>query len=151
MHQQAGTFFLRISKAKDTRDGGDGKTRDAYLPRSVEHTLLRLQSQKGIEENNPFLSYTTTRIRQLVNEVAEDVADEIENGADYPGRADDWRKLSSHDLRRYFAQTALLREEMSPSVVMTVGGWNSMQALEPYLTTATPEEVADEFEAVGWN
>jgi len=151
MHQQAGTFFLRIEDAKDTRQGGDGKTRDAYLPRSVEHTLLRLQSNEGIDENETFLPVTTSRIRQMVMEVAEDVAQEIEAGEDHPGRPNDWRKLSSHDLRRYFAQTALLRKDMSPSVVMTVGGWGSMQALEPYLTQATPEEVAEEFQAVGWN
>ena len=54
-------------------------------------------------------------------------------------------------MRRYFAQTALRREEMDPAVVMATGGWDSMQALEPYLTKATPEEVADAFEAVDWD
>lgn len=42
MHEINGQFFLRIPEAKDTREEGEGKSRDAYLPRTVEHTLLRL-------------------------------------------------------------------------------------------------------------
>lgn len=153
MHEQHGSYFLRIAEGKDTRAGGSGKARDAYLPRSVEHDLLRLQSYEGLDDADQFFPVTTSRIRQMVIEVANDVADEVEmdKGLDLPGRADDWRHVSSHDLRRYFAQTALRRKEMDPGVVMATGGWASMQALQPYLTKPTPEEVAEEFEAVDWD
>lgn len=150
MHEQAGQFFLRIPKAKDTRVEGDGKARDAYLPRTVEHSLLRLQSSESIDDDDLFFPVDKSRIRQMVMEVAHDVADAIDEGADSPGRPADWRRVSSHDLRRYFAQTALRRKDMDPAVVMSVGGWDSMEALRPYLTTPTPEEIAEEFDNVGW-
>jgi len=35
---------------------------------------------------------------------------------------------------------------MNPRVVMSVGGWNSFEALEPYLNAPTAEVVNDEFE-----
>jgi integrase len=151
MHQQEGAFFLRIPDSKDTRQGGSGKSRDAYLPRAVEHSLLRLQSQEGLDDDDHFFTVHKSRIRQMVMEVADDVASAIESGENYPGRAEDWRNVSSHDLRRYFAQTALRRLEMDPGVVMATGGWDSMQALSPYLTKPTPEEVVEEFQSVEWN
>lgn len=150
MHEQAGAFFMRIRDAKDTRADGDGKFRDAYLPRTVEHALLRLQSSEGISDDELFFPVHKSRIRQMVREVADDTADQADT-TDVPGRPEDWRRVSSHDLRRYFAQTALRRKEMDAAVVMDTGGWDSMEALSPYLTKPTPEEVAAEFQGVGWD
>ncbi len=59
---------------------------------------------------------------------------------------DDWRKASSHDLRRYYAQDLLVRERMNPRIVMQVGGWNSFSAIDPYLNTPTSEVVNAAFE-----
>lgn len=94
----------------------------------------------------------------MVREVADDVADDIERyhddgsdgGKNHPGRTEDWRRVSSHDLHRYFAQSTLRRKEMDPAVVMATGGWESMEALSPYLPTPTPEEIAGEFESIEW-
>lgn len=54
----------------------------------------------------------------------------------------DFRRVSSHDLRRRFAQRLLVGREMNPRVVMAVGGWDSFAAIEPYLTEPT-EQVID--------
>jgi len=59
---------------------------------------------------------------------------------------DDCRYVSSHDLRRRFAQRLLVDEGMNPRVVMSVGGWSSFQAIEPYLNAPTPEVVNEAFE-----
>jgi integrase len=59
---------------------------------------------------------------------------------------EDFRKVSSHDLRRRFAQRLLIDEELNPRVVMQVGGWDSFQAIEPYLNAPTPEVVDAAFE-----
>lgn len=53
---------------------------------------------------------------------AHNVTDEVEASRDLPGRPEDWCHINSHDLRRYFAQTALRRREMDPGVGMAVGG-----------------------------
>ena len=55
----------------------------------------------------------------------------------------DFRKVSSHDLRRRFAQRLLVDQQMNPRVVMAVGGWDSFAAIEPYLN-APSEDVIDE-------
>lgn len=94
----------------------------------------------------------------MVCEVADDVADDIERypddgsdgGKNHPGRAEDWRRVCSHDLRRYFAQSTLRRKEMDPTVGMATSGWDSMEAVSRYLHTPTPEEITEEFESIEW-
>jgi integrase len=61
---------------------------------------------------------------------------------------DDFRHVSSHDLRRRYAQRLLVDENMNPRVVMQVGGWSSFQAIEPYLNSPTEAVVDDEFSGV---
>jgi integrase len=80
-------------------------------------------------------------VQRRVKATAETVADETGDS--------DWQKVSSHDLRRYYAQTLLVRERMNPRVVMAVGGWSSFEALEPYLNAPTAEVVNEEFENAG--
>lgn len=53
--------------------------------------------------------------------------------------------VSSHDLRRRFAQRLLVDENMNPRVVMQVGGWDSFAAIEPYLNAPTPAVVNKAF------
>lgn len=38
---------------------------------------------------------------------------------------------------------------MNPRVVMQVGGWDSFQAIEPYLNAPTPDVVNEAFEESG--
>lgn len=38
---------------------------------------------------------------------------------------------------------------MNPRVVMQVGGWDSFQAIEPYLNVSSPEVVNNAFEEAG--
>jgi len=61
----------------------------------------------------------------------------------------DFRYVSSHDLRRRFTQRLLVDEQMNPRVVMAVGGWDSFQAIEPYLNAPTPNVVNEAFEEAG--
>lgn len=62
---------------------------------------------------------------------------------------EDYRQVSSHDLRRRYAQRLLVEKELNPRIVMQVGGWDSFQAIEPYLDEPTPDVVNDTFEKAG--
>jgi hypothetical protein len=75
-----------------------------------------------------------------VKRLASTAADEYNN--------DDWEAVSSHDLRRHYAQRMLVTENMNPRVLMAVGGWNSFQAIEPYLNEPTDEVINDAFASV---
>lgn len=136
---EAGGYRLRVPEGKDTTGNG-GKPRDAYLPAAVEASLQRYQNAENIAPRDPFINLTERGVRAVVTRTAEAAADETGDG--------DFRHVSSHDLRRRFAQRLLVDENMNPRVVMQVGGWDSFQAIEPYLNAPTEGVVDKEFDGV---
>jgi integrase len=132
--------FLRVPEGKDT-SGNGGKPRDAYLPRSVERDLHRYQRAESISDDEPFIDMTRRSVQRIVKTVAERTAERTDN--------DDFQKVSSHDLRRYFAHTCLVEKRMNPRVVMEIGGWEDYAALEPYLNKPSPGTIVAEFESAG--
>ncbi len=61
----------------------------------------------------------------------------------------DFEKVSTHDLRRRFAQRLLVDQQMNPRVVMAVGGWDSFAAIEPYLNAPSEDVIDDAFADIG--
>lgn len=133
-------YRLRIPKGKDTTGNG-GKPRDAYLPTDVEGDMHRYQNAEDIASDDLLINLTERGVRDIVKRTAERAAEETGD--------DDYQYVSSHDLRRRFAQRLLVDRQMNPRVVMAVGGWDSFQAIEPYLNAPTAEVVNDAFEEAG--
>jgi len=130
----SGQYRLRVRAGKDT-SGDGGKPRDAYLPDRVERDLQRYQNEHNIAPNDPFIDLSQPGVRAAVGRTADRAADATGDS--------DFERVSTHDLRRRFAQRLLVDEQMNPRVVMTVGGWDSFAAIEPYLNSPS-EEVIDE-------
>lgn len=131
-----GQYRLRIPRGKDTTGSG-GKPRDADLPTNVERNLRQYQNIENIAPRDPFIDLFERGIRAVVKRTAESASDDAND--------EDFRFISSHDLRRRFAQRLLVDENMNPRVVMQTGGWDSFEAIEPYLTTPTPKVVDEAF------
>jgi integrase len=134
-------FRLRVPEGKDTTGNG-GKPRDAYLPSEVEGDIHRYQNADDIGRGEPLVDLTKGGVRAVVKRTAKRAA---EASGD-----DDFLYVSSHDLRRRFSQRLLVDRQMNPRVVMQVGGWDSFQAIEPYLNAPTPEVVNNAFEEAGF-
>jgi integrase len=137
---ERGQYRLRVPCGKDT-SGGGGKPRDAYLPASVERDLQQFQNAENIAPKDPFIDLSDRGVRAAVKRTAEAAAQQAGKG--------DFRHVSSHDLRRRFAQRLLVDENMNPRVVMEVGGWSSFQAIEPYLNAPTEDVIDEEFAKAG--
>jgi integrase len=135
-----GTYRLRVPEGKDTTGSG-GKPRNAYLPADVEADLQRFQNAENIAPRDPFIDLTPRGVRAVVSRTAEAA---VEATGD-----EDYQHVSSHDLRRRFAQRLLVDEDVNPRVVMQVGGWDSFQAIEPYLNAPTPDVVDEAFQEAG--
>lgn len=133
-------YRLRVPAGKDTTGDG-GKPRDAYLPEAVEGAIHRYQNAEGIDRHNPLIDLTERGVRDVVKRTAEQAAETTGE--------DDFRYVSSHDLRRRFAQRLLVDQQMNPRVVMQIGGWSSFQAIEPYLNAPSPAVVNKAFEEAG--
>jgi len=133
---ESGGYRLRVPQGKYTTGNGR-KPRDAYLPADIEADLQRFQNAENIAPRDPFVEPTERGVRAVVTRTAEAAAEETGD--------DDFRYVSSHNLRRRFAQRLLVDENMNPRVVMQVGGWDSFQAIEPYLNAPTSEVVDEAF------
>jgi len=138
--QEDGQYRLRVPEGKDTANG-EGKPRDAFLPSSVERDLRQFQTAENIAPRDSFVELTERGVRAAVKRTAEAAAEQTGD--------EDFSQVSSHDLRRRFAQRLLVEKEINPRVVMQVGGWDSFQAIEPYLNAPTPDVVNDAFEEAG--
>jgi integrase len=132
-------YRVRVPEGKDTTGSG-GKPRDAYLPENVERDLHRYQQENDIARNEPYVDLTESGVRATVKRIARAAADETGN--------DDYEHVSSHDLRRWYAQYLLVDKEMNPRVVMDVGGWGSFTAIEPYLNAPTEDVINEAFSDV---
>ena len=137
---ESGQYRLRVPEGKDTTGNG-GKPRDAFLPADVERSLQQFQNAENIAPRDPFIDLSERGVRAAVKRTAEAAAEATGD--------EDFRHVSSHDLRRRFAQRLLVDREMNPRVVMQVGGWDSFQAIEPYLNAPTEDVVDEAFEEAG--
>jgi integrase len=79
-------------------------------------------------------------INRYVQKTADQAADETGN--------DDYRRVSTHDLRRCWANHLLVEENVSPRIMMALGGWSSYDAIEPYLAAPTEATIIESMSAV---
>lgn len=127
-------YRLRVERGKDT-DTGKGKPRDAYLPADTERDLYQFARDEDLDDDEPYVDLTPGGVRAAVRRTAEAAADRSGD--------DDYHDVSSHDLRRRFAQRLLVDHGVNPRVVMAVGGWSSFSAIEPYLNAPTEDVISD--------
>ena len=66
----------------------------------------------------------------------------VDQAADETGDTD-YHRVSSHDLRRCWANHPLVEEGISPRIVMVLGSWSSDDAIEPSLAAPTEENIID--------
>lgn len=113
-------------------------SREAYLPPEVERELSRYVNSNGIGADERVVDVTPRRVQMLVRGVADRAAERT-GEARFEG-------ITVQDLRRRFARTLIEERGIPPRVVRAIGGWGSLEALEPYLGVPTTEEVLDAFE-----
>lgn len=133
-------YRLRVSEGKETTGSG-GKPRDSYLPSEVGGDLHRYRNATDIGRHEPLVDLSERGIRDVIKRTAKRAAAETGD--------EGFRYISSHDLRRRFAQRHLVDRRVNPRVVMQAGGWDSFQAIEPYLNAPTPDVVNEAFENAG--
>lgn len=130
-------FKLEVMAGKDTTGEFDGgKHRETWLPRDLEMDINRYVQREGIADDEPILGVETTRAVMNWVEGARERAAELTGD-------DDYLRVSSHDLRRCWAQYLLVERGISPRIVMALGGWSKYDAIEPYLMAPTESNITE--------
>lgn len=133
-YSDEGDCWLFSVEGKNT-DGGDPKSRDAYMPESIERNVSKYARERGLADTEPLVSVSPSSVRRWVREAAEHVGEATEN--------DRWLNVSSHDLRRSWATWHLVERPNPVDVrtMMAIGGWSSYSAIEPYLDAPTESRI----------
>lgn len=118
--------------------GDDGEpSRQTHLPADLARTIDEYAATTGTDPDSRLIDVTPRRIQMLVSEVATRAEETI-------GRFG-LGTISSDDLRRYFAKRLLVEEDVGPRIVRTIGGWDRLAALDPYLDPADDAEITAAF------
>lgn len=130
-------YELEVVGGKDTTgEYAEGKHRETWLPVDVESQIHRYIQSAEIADDQPLVDRAKRTVQYWVEQAAATAAEETGD--------DDYRRVSTHDLRRCWAHHLLVEENVSPRIVMALGGWSSYDAVEPYLAAPTEENIIDE-------
>jgi integrase len=126
-------WFVEVA-GKDTT-GGSKKIRDAWMPTEIEDEIRKYSRERGLSESQPWVSASISSIRRWISEAGDELADKTDN--------DRWSFVSTHDLRRSWANYHLVEREVDVRTMMAIGGWNSYDAIEPYLNRPTDSRIGE--------
>jgi len=125
-------------EAKDSTDReAETRPRAVYVPQDIMQDVQAHVERKSIGDDDLLFPCSTKTIYRDVKRSAANAVVRTDN--------DEYRKLSPHDLRRYFATHLLFRHEVPAPVVRVLGGWKSDEAMFEYLIL--PDDVL--FESMG--
>ncbi|WP_284007814.1 site-specific integrase [Haloarcula pelagica] len=135
-------YELEVIGGKDTTGEYDGgKHRETWLPVDLEATIHRYVTEHDLADDEPLVDKSKRTLQYWVEDAADAAADELGD--------DDYRRVSTHDLRRCWANHLLVEENVSPRIVMALGGWSSYDAIEPYLAAPTEQNIIESMSEVG--
>jgi integrase len=127
-------YGLEVIGGKDTTgEYQGGKHRETWLPTDVEALINRYIQSEGIDQNERLIDKGKRTVQYWVEDAAEAAAT-VTGDSDY-------ERVSTHDLRRCWANHLLVEQNISPRIVMALGGWSSYDAIEPYLTAPTEDNI----------
>lgn len=140
-HPDVDIKFLPIY-GKDTKDRDtEGKRRDAWVPDDLYQRLKKYQENEGFADDRPVFMMKKRTLQRRVEETRENAAVMADN--------QDYLHISSHDFRAYFATNMALREGVNPEIVMTLGGWEDRQSMDPYLDASFDDIIQQELAVAG--
>ena len=133
-----GERWVATVEAKDSTDReAETRPRAVFIPDDIMKQVHQFVKENNIDADDQLFKCSTRTIQRDVKRSAKNAA--IATGDE------DFKKVSAHDLRRYFATHLLFRHEVPPPVVRVLGGWKSDEAMFEYLVL--PDDVL--FERLG--
>jgi integrase len=140
-HPSVDIWFLTLY-GKDTKDRDtDGKRRDVWIPQSLKEEMDRYQQDEGRSDDLPLLLKSKRSLQNDIEATREHAVEKTGN--------EDFRHISCHDFRAYFATNMLLREGVDVETVMELGGWEDRQSMDPYINASFDDIIQQNLAAAG--
>ena len=120
-----GQHFLRVEGKDASKRYQKTKPRKIWVPQEVYDDISDFIDKSDTADDEPICDVGKRQLQRWVNTAAE-------NAASASGE-EDFEKVTSHDLRRYFGTHFLIRLGIDPQIVCQLGGWQSPQNMLEYL------------------
>lgn len=136
--------FVKLRETKDPTEGDNalgGKTRISWVPWDLYEEIQQYCDDNGIEDDDLIFDITGKWLGELIKDAAEATA--VATGDE------DYRHITSHDFRAYYATHMVRRLGVDIETVMEMGGWGSRKAIEPYLASPLPRDLQDDLTRAG--
>lgn len=139
-------YFVRLAKVGDAQKT-DASKRESWVTRDLWQQVRFLVRDNDLT-NDDYL-FQSRNGGQLSKRGARDVVKRTAKIAYKETGDNDFQYVSSHDLRRYWANKMLNEYKINPRIVMKMGGWSSFDSMRPYMAPATPENITQAMVNVG--
>lgn len=130
--------FIGIYGKDTTGELEKGKFREVYLPGALHAIIRREVEAEDIGDDELLMPVTKRTVQEYIKRAAQSCADRYDN--------EDYAKISSHDLRAFWATNLLVRHQVDENVVMDLGGWTSRENMEPYIYAQFDDVIVREME-----
>jgi len=127
-----GEYWVAKIQGKDSTDReAETRPRAVFIPDDLMDEIHRYARRKNLGPEDRLFTFSKKTLQRDVYRSAGNAATATGN--------EEFRKVSAHDLRRYFATHLLFRQRVRPAVVRMLGGWKSDEAMYEYLVL--PDDV----------
>ncbi|WP_220132590.1 PAS domain S-box protein, partial [Natronomonas sp. LN261] len=116
------------------RDSDGSPSRRTYVPADLAGSIDEYAATADIGPDGRLIDVTPRRVQMLVSDIAS-------RAAEVTGESR-LADVSSGDLRRYFARRLLVEDGIDPRIVLAIGGWERLGALERFLEPADDADIA---------
>lgn len=134
-------YMLSVYGKETTGTFEEGKFRETFVPKSLYREICIHAAEEGIEVDEELIPVTKRTTQEYIKRAAIAAAERYGN--------EHFEKISSHDLRAYWATDLLIRRKVDENVVMALGGWATRDNLEPYLNAQFDDVILEEMVDAG--
>jgi len=136
-------YFLQVYGKDTTGTYDQGKFRETFMPASLNAEIQMHAEDNDIAEDEELIPVTKRTVQEYIKRAAKATAKRYD--------IEDFNKVSSHDLRAYWATNLLVRLQVDENVVMACGGWTGRDTMEPYINAAFDDIIVREMRDAGIN
>lgn len=127
--KQDGLWWIKVEGKSPANQYQETKSRKVWIPEPIKQKIDSYIEDEGLSDQDYLADIEKRQLTNDINTAAENAAIATGN--------EDYKKVTGHDFRRYFATHFIMRLEVSEELVRQLGGWKEISHMWEYLLLPT--------------